>query len=294
MQSANRQSYGRKGFHLLVLPSALILLLVNTFPLLYSLYISFTNYSLAAPEAIPFVGFNNFVQAFKDPMFLNSLLITVKFTLGSVLCEFSLGLLIAVLLNRLNKRANLVLGIFLLPMMITPIIVGLLWRFMLNDQTGLVNYFLVTIGIGRFAFLTTADSALLAIIVADLWQWTPFVILLLYSGLQALPKEPYEAAELDGATGFQKFRHITLPALRNTMVICILIRGMDAFREYDKVYTMTYGGPGSSTETASFYIYRQGFVFFNTGFSSALSLIMLVLTIIVVQTSIVKLWRKSG
>lgn len=120
-------------------------------------------------------------------------------------------------------------------------------------------------------------------------QWTPFVILLLYSGLQALPKDPYEAAELDGATGFQKFWHITLPAMRNTMLICVLIRGMDAFREYDKVYTMTYGGPGSSTESASFYIYRQGFVFFNTGFSTALSLIMLVLTIIVVQTSVVKL-----
>jgi multiple sugar transport system permease protein len=293
MQSTNRQSYFHKASYLLVLPATLILLLVNTFPLLYSCYISLTNYSLANPETNSFVGFNNFVQAFKDPMFLNSLLITVKFTLGSVFCEFSLGLLIAVLLNRL-KGGNLILGIFLLPMMITPIIVGLLWRFMLNEQTGLVNYFLARIGIERFSFLSTANSALVSIIVADLWQWTPFVILLLYSGLQALPKDPYEAAELDGATGFQKFRHITLPAMRNTMVICVLIRAMDAFREYDKVYTMTYGGPGSSTETASFYIYRQGFVFFNTGFSSALSLIMLVLTIIVVQTSIVRLWRKSG
>jgi multiple sugar transport system permease protein len=174
-------------------------------------------------------------------------------------------------------------------MMITPIIVGLLWRFMLNDQTGLVNYFLAGLGLGRFPFLSNANSALLSIIVADLWQWTPFVILLLYSGLQALPKDPYEAAELDGATGFQKFWYITLPAMRNTMLICILIRGMDAFREYDKVYTMTYGGPGSATESASFYIYRQGSVFFNTGFSTALSLIMLVLTIVVVQTSIMKL-----
>jgi multiple sugar transport system permease protein len=259
VQIATRQSYSHKAYYLLVLPATLILLLVNTFPLLYSCYISVTNYSLSDPDTSSFVGLNNFVQAFKDQMFLNSLLMTVKFTLGSVFCEFSLGLLIAVLLNRLNKSGNLVLGIFLLPMMITPIIVGLLWRFMLNDQTGLVNYFLAAIGIGRFAFLSNGSSALMSIIVADLWQWTPFVILLLYSGLQALPKDPYEAAELD------------------------------AFREYDKVYTMTYGGPGSSTESASFYIYRQGFVFFNTGFSTALSLIMLVLTIIVVQTSVVKL-----
>jgi multiple sugar transport system permease protein len=274
---------------MLVLPAALILLVVNTFPLLYSCCISLTNYSLSNPDTFSLVGLSNFVQAFKDPMFLNSLGMTIKFTAGSVFTEFLLGLLVALLLNRLNRHANLVLGVFLLPMMITPIIVGLLWRFMLNDQTGLVNYFLAAIGIGRFPFLSNANSALLSIILADLWQWTPFVILLLYSGLQALPKDPYEAAAIDGASGFQKFWHITFPAMRNTMLICVLIRGMDAFREYDKVYTMTYGGPGSTTESASFYIYRQGFVFFNTGFSTALSLIMLAITIIIVQTSVEKL-----
>src|SRR5260370_17038904 len=125
-------------------------------------------------------------------------------------------------------------------------------------------------GMGGFPFVSNGNSGLLSIMLADLWQWTPFVILLLYSGLQALPKDPYEAAALDGASGFQKFCHITFPAMRNTMLICVLIRGMDAFREYDKVYTMTYGGPGSPTESASFYIYLQGFFFFNTGFSSAL------------------------
>jgi len=289
MPRSTRQTHSRRAYYLLVLPAALILLLVNIFPLLYSCYISLTNYSLSDPDTISFAGLNNFVQAFRDPMFLNSLLMTVKFTSGCVVLEFLLGLLIAVLLNRLDRYANLVLGVLLLPMMITPIIVGLLWRFMLNDQSGLVNYFLAVIGIGRFPFLSNANSALLSIMLADLWQWTPFVILLLYSGLQALPKDPYEAAALDGASGFQKFCHITFPAMRNTMLICVLIRGMDAFREYDKVYTMTYGGPGSATESASFYIYRQGFVFFNTGFSTALSLIMLALTIMIVQTSVVKL-----
>jgi multiple sugar transport system permease protein len=289
MPRSARQTHSRRAYYLLVLPAALILLLVNTFPLLYSCCISLTNYSFSDPDTVSFAGLNNFVQAFRDPMFLNSLLMTVKFTSGCVVLEFWLGLLIAVLLNRLDRYANLVLGVFLLPMMITPIIVGLLWRFMLNDQSGLVNYFLAVIGIGRFPFLSNANSALLSIMLADLWQWTPFVILLLYSGLQALPKDPYEAASLDGASGFQKFCHITFPAMRNTMLICVLIRGMDAFREYDKVYTMTYGGPGSATESASFYIYRQGFVFFNTGFSTALSLIMLALTIMIVQTSVVKL-----
>ena len=236
MPRAARQTYNSKAYYLLVLPATLILLLVNTFPLLYSCFISFTNYSLSDPDTYAFIGLNNFIQAVKDPMFLNSLLMTLKFTSGSVLAEFLLGLLIAVLLNQLTRHANLVLGVFLLPMMITPIIVGLLWRFMLNDQTGLVNYFLAAIGVGRFPFLSTANTALLSIMLADLWQWTPFVILLLYSGLQALPKDPYEAAALDGASGVQKFWHITLPAMRNTILICVLIRAMDAFREYDNLY----------------------------------------------------------
>ena len=179
MPRATRQTYNSKAYYLLVLPATFILLLVNTFPLLYSCFISFTNYSLSDPDTYAFIGFNNFIQAVKDPMFLNSLLMTIKFTSGSVLVEFLLGLLIAVLLNRLTRHANLILGVFLLPMMITPIIVGLLWRFMLNDQTGLVNYFLASVGVGRFPFLSSANTALLSIMLADLWQWTPFVILLL-------------------------------------------------------------------------------------------------------------------
>jgi multiple sugar transport system permease protein len=224
-------------------------------------------------------------------MFLNSLRVTAVFTVTAVGAEFVLGLLIAVILNRLRRMGHVLLPFLLLPMMTTPIIVGLLWRFMLNDRTGLVNYFLDAVGIGRFSFLAHPRLALGSIIVADVWQWTPFVILLLYSGLQALPAESYEAAEVDGASRLQMFRYITIPYLRNTILITLLIRGIDAFREYDKVYTMTYGGPGSSTETASFYIYRQAFVFFNTGLASALSLILLVVTIVVVQNSITRLRR---
>ena len=173
MPRSTRQTLNRTAYYMLVLPAALILLVVNTFPLLYSCCISLTNYSVSNPDTISFVGLSNFVHPFKDPMFLNSLEMTIKFTAGSVFAEFLLGLLVAVLLNRLTRHPNLLLGVFLLPTMITPIIVGLLWRFMLNDQTGFVNYFLAAIGIGRFPFLSNTNTAFLSIILADLWQWTP-------------------------------------------------------------------------------------------------------------------------
>ena len=275
---------GRQGpYYLLVLPVLVLLFCVNTFPLLYALWVGLTDYSLSAPDEWRFVGLRNLVNAFRDEMFRRALVVTLEFTAAAVAIEFVLGLAVALVLNGMRRAGNKLLPLVLLPMMMTPIIVGLLWRFMLNDRTGLVNYFLAVTGVGRRPFLAQPGTALAAIVAADVWQWTPFVVLMLYSGLQSLPAEPYEAAALDGASRWQTFRRITLPYLRNAIVICLLIRGMDAFREYDKIYTMTYGGPGSSTESATFYIYRQAFVLFNTGFAAVLSLLILVITVVAVK-----------
>lgn len=271
------------SYYLFVLPAVLILVLVNLLPLFNSLFISLTDYSLMKPADWDFIGFRNYAKALTDQMVLNSLFNTVKFTLLATGLEFSIGLCIALLINRLNRLANLVLALLMLPMMLTPIIIGLQWRFLLNHTTGLVNYFLDAIGIGRFSFLADPKLALPAVILADVWQWTPFVILLLYSGLQALPREPFEAASIDGANEFEKFRYITLPALQNTILIVVLIRAMDALREYDKIFTMTYGGPGSATETMSFHIYLQGFKLFSTGYAAAISYLLLIITIVIIQ-----------
>lgn len=270
-------------YYLFILPAVLILLLVNLFPLFNSLFVSLTDYTLMKPDDWDFIGFRNYSKGLTDKMVWNSLLNTIKFTVSATAVEFVIGLCIALLLNRLNRLANLVLALLMFPMMLTPIIIGLQWRFLLNHTTGLVNYFLDVIGIGRFSFLADPRLALPAVILADVWQWTPFVILLLYSGLQALPQEPFEAASIDGANEFQKFRYITLPALQNTILIVVLIRAMDALREYDKIFTMTYGGPGSVTETMSFHIYLQGFKLFETGYAAAISYVLLIITIVVIQ-----------
>lgn len=278
-----------RTFYLLALPAFLILLAMNIFPLIYSLGVSLTNYSLANPDRWRFIGLENYSHAVQDPMVLNAFLNTAKFTVGAVIIEFLLGFGVALLLNRLTRFGNLILALLMPPMMLTPVIVGLQWRFLFNFNTGLVNYLLEGVGVGRFPFLAKDTWALLAIIFADVWQWTPYVILLIYSGLKSLPSEPYEAAAIDGASEVQMFRFITLPYLRNTMVIVLLIRGMDALREYDKIFTMTYGGPGSATETATFNIYLRAFKFFETGYASAVSYILLILTLVIIQWAMPKL-----
>jgi len=228
-----------------------------------------------------FVGLNNYLRAFKDPLFLKAFGVSLKYTIGAVTFEFLIGLGVALMLNRLKGFGKKILTISLLPMMLTPIIVGLMWRFMFNYDMGIINFFIAALGLKPIPFLAIKQTAMLSLIAVDVWQWSPFITLLMYSGLQALPKEPYEAAQIDGASTIQMFFQITLPSLRNIIIISVLIRGMDALREYDKIFTMTYGGPANATETASFYIYRQGFKFFDIGYAAAGSYILLVIIIVV-------------
>jgi len=180
-----------------------------------------------------------------------------------------------------------------IPMMLTPIIVGLQWRFMFNYDCGLVNYLIRGLHLGSgIAVLSDRSLALFGVILADVWQWTPFIVLLCYSGLRALPVEPYEAARIDGASGWQTFKYLTIPLIKPVVLIAVLLRTLDAFRIYDVIYTMTYGGPGVATEVASFYVYRKSFKFLYMGYGSALSYILLIISIIL-ATMFVKMLKKS-
>jgi multiple sugar transport system permease protein len=270
-------------FYYLILPTMVVLVLMNVYPLIYSLYISLTNFNLAAPWKRAFIGFHNFLELFRDPFFFNSSFNTAKFVVLSIAVEFTLGFLISLLLYYLRGLGRLFLTIFLLPMMLTPIIVGLMWRFMMNYDVGLVQYFIELVGLKRFPFLANRSTALLTVIFVDAWQWTPFIILLIYSSMQGIPLEPFEAARIDGASELQVIRYIILPSLRNAAILCLLIRGMDAIREYDKIFTMTSGGPGNATETLSFYIYRTGFKLFNLGYAASASYILLIVTTVLAQ-----------
>jgi multiple sugar transport system permease protein len=162
---------------------------------------------------------------------------------------------------------------------------------MLNFDAGLVQYAISLVGLHRFPFLGNRSTALFTVIFVDVWQWTPFIILLIYSTMQGIPLEPFEAARIDGASEIQVIRYIILPSLRNAAVLCLLIRGMDAIREYDKIFTMTSGGPGNSTETLSFYIYRTGFILFNLGYAASASYILLIIVTILAQLLLSRLKR---
>lgn len=275
--------------YLLALPTLIVLILMNLYPLIYSIKISLTDYNLAFGLKPEYVGIQNFIRLFKDVLFLKSFWLTVQYVLGAVLIEFSAGLIIALLLHRLQNKGRIILTLFLLPMMLTPIIVGLMWRFMLNYDVGIVNFIIETLGLKRFPFLANQSTALFSIIIVDAWQWTPFMVLLLYSGLQSMPTDPFEAGKIDGASEFQMFRYITLPTLKPIILISLLIRGMDAFREYDKIYTMTNGGPGNCTETASFYIYRVAFKFFEVGYGAAAAFVLLVISVFVCKQFVSRL-----
>lgn len=281
-----------RWYYYLILPTILILLLVNIYPLLYSVFVSVTNYQLTGTNELKFVWFKNYIDLLGNINFLKSMGNTCIFVITSVTSEIVLGIAIAILLYRLGKVGNVLLSFFLLPMMLTPVIIGIMWRFMYNYNFGMINFFLEKIGLEKVAFLSDRMHAIFYLSIVDIWQWTPYVVLLVYGNLQALPKELIESAGIDGASTIKTFRSITLPFLSHTVFVCALIRMMDSIREYDKVFTMTQGGPGNATETASFYIYRQAFKFFNTSSAAASSIMLLIITI-VISNLFVKRMRKN-
>jgi len=275
---------------LFVLPAILIILSLAIFPLGYSVYMSFNKYSFLLSPAPVFIGLRNFIEIFSDNVFLYSLKVTAFFTVLSVLAETGLGFELALLLNREFKGLSIVRTLAIVPMMISSVAAGYLWRFMYWPRYGLLDTLLSLLGIGPLpVWLSDPETALLSVILVDIWQWTPFTSLIYLAGLNAIPREPYEAAEIDGASTWQTFRYITLPLMTGVIGVAVLFRITDCIRYFDQVYVLTRGGPGYETYTTSFYIYRIGLVGnFEIGYSSAMSwvvnFISLAVCIILIRT----------
>ncbi|MDB5056055.1 MAG: hypothetical protein JWM44_4105 [Bacilli bacterium] len=265
----------RKQFLIFFVPSMIVLALTIIYPLLYSLVISFFSTTLKSNGIGSFVGFQNFINAFKDEYFLKSAWNTLIFTVLVVVFEFLFGLFVAVLLNRIVYGKKLFFTIIIIPMMITPVAVGLIWRLLLHPDLGIVNYFLSLLGIEGQAWLGDAKWAMMTVILVDIWHQLPFMILLLLAGLVSLPTEPYEAADIDGASRLQSFWNITLPLMKQAMIAAILFRVITSIKTYDLIYVLTKGGPGTTTEVISYHIYKQAYTFLETGYSSALSYLLL-------------------
>ena len=259
---------------------ALILLLALTiFPLLYSLVLSFHDWNLVKPGPWKFVGFQNYWEILRDPVFWRVIINTFIFTISAVFLEFTIGLGLAHLFNKELKGEGVIRSVLVLPMVIPSVLVGIIWLFMYKRDFGIINYMLGLLKIQPLAWLSTSLNSMVAIIIADVWQWTPFMFLLLLAGLRSLPMEQFESARVDGASSLQIFRYITLPLLKPVISIALIIRSMDAFREFDKIFQLTGGGPGIATETISLFIYRNGLRYFNMGYASALSYLALIIII---------------
>jgi multiple sugar transport system permease protein len=256
-------------------PALSALLLVILFPIFFALYTSAFDYTLIHPAHDDFVGLAHYRSALGDAEFGHSLWVTLRFVAGVVILEFLLGFTVALMLNTVERGKNVYYLILLLPLLINPVVVGLIWRMFLHPVLGIVNYLLGLIGIGAVNWLGDPANAFWTVVLVDIWHQVSFMVILLLAGLSALPREPYEAARMEGASAIQTFIHVTLPLMRPVIMVTLLIRLIFAVRTYDLIYIMTRGGPGQATDLVSYFIYRQAFVTLNIAQAAAMSVILL-------------------
>lgn len=277
-----------------VIPSVAVMLVVLIFPLIYSLRISLFYYVLSKPTHRHFCWFDNYKNVLLNSQTYNALLVTLKFSFSAVFLELIFGFVLAYCLSKISYLRNAIMSTLMVPMMITPIAIGLIWRLLLHPELGIVNYLLDIIGIGGRPWLGSKSTALATVVLIDVWQWTPFMMIVLYAGLLSLPKEPFEAAIIDGATAWQQIYYLILPMLRNIITIAVVIRLIDLLRTYDLIYILTRGGPGASTETFSYYVFRLGFVNLDMGAASAASFLFVILIAIATAFLLTRLRRGEG
>lgn len=278
----NTATMARKGLsdlairNLFVIPTIVFLIIINIFPLLYSLILSFADYSAISGKPPIWIGIRNYRELLNDPHVWNSLYITLKYVIISVSGQLVVGFGVALLLNRKIPAKGVITTLLLLPMMMSMAIVGLFWKLLYSPSWGIINYLL---GLGKFVWISNADVALFAIAITDIWMWSPFVMLLALAGLSAIPQHLYEAAAIDRASGWFTFRRITLPLVSPLLLIAVIFRTMEAFKTFDLAFIMTGGGPGTATELISIKLYNMAFPQWQTGKSAALAYIVLVIII---------------
>ena len=270
-------------------PALIFLLVLLVGPFAYMLGVSFTDLSYALPDRDGnFVGFDNYRRLMReDPVFWDSFRTTLTFVFGVVTVEFVLGFALALLLFHHVRRRRFVLTLVLIPMMLAPVAVGLMWKLMLQGEFGMLTYYLRGMGLmgPQTAPLSDLRLVLPSVMLIDVWEWTPFVTLVFLAGLLSLPREPFEAAIMDGAGPLAVFRDITLPLMRPIIALVLLLRGIDAFKEFDKVFILTGGGPGISTELLSIYTWRVNFRDWDLGYGAVCAFMVYLVVLILCAIS---------
>lgn len=264
----------------LIGPAFLFLLLTTLVPFLYALRLSFYWWDLSSLSAPVFVGWENYAKIIFSRAFMESFRITMLFVVGVLFSQLLLGFGVALLLNRDVKGVQVFQSILIVPMVITPVVVGLCWKIMFEPTYGIINYLLRQVGIPPRGWITTEAEAFLSILLVDLWLWTPFTALVILAGLRSLSKDVLESSSIDGCSSLQQLWYIVIPLLKPIILIVTLLRVIDCIKNFDYIFTLTKGGPGRSTELLSIFIWRLAFRRFWMGYASAGAILILVLVII--------------
>ncbi len=285
------QSNKKKAIEFILMtgPSILILVGVTLIPFIYGIMISLQRARMGKFDDLNFVGLANYLRLFTREEFWSSLQVTLIFVVASTVLTISIGFLLATGLNRFFIGRTVYMALLILPMVMPPVVAGLMWKFMLDSHLGIFGYFTKLIGLPAIPWLSSSVMALFSVIIVDVWQWTPFCALLLLAGLQLIPKHLYEAGTIDSANRFQVFRYIVVPLMMPIFLIVLLIRLMDTFKIFDTIFVLTQGGPGMATEVFNMWGYHVGFRYFDLGGAAAIGVISF-LIVLTLTTPVLKKW----
>lgn len=261
----------------LLAPAVLVVLAVSVVPLVYTFYLSFQNYTLTRPGAASFAGLQNYAALLGDEAVRRAILTTFVYTFSSVALSMAVGLALAVVVNNVPRGKTFFRIALFTPMMLSSVVVGVIWRFLFNNELGVLNYLLGCMGLGPVNWLGSGPMAMMSIVIADVWQWSSYTFILALAALEAMNPEPVEAAIMDGAGPWQTFWRIKMPSMVPVLEVALVFRLIWAFRSFDLIYALTKGGPGTSTETMALEVWRQAFTRYDIGLSSAISVLMFLL-----------------
>jgi multiple sugar transport system permease protein len=276
--SAISRFMDRRQAFLYPAPAVIVLFLIVVLPIAFNLYLAFTKWTVGLGQPV-FVGFDNFIDLVSDDRVWNGVQVMVYFSGLSLALEIGLGLLIALYFNREFRGSEIVQAIYIFPFAATPVAVALIWRIMLNPEIGVLNYLLRSVGLPGSLWVSGEHTVIPALVLVDVWKWTPMITLIVLAGLKSLPPDPYEAARIDGASALQIFWYITLPMIRPVLIAALMLRSLDNLKEFDMIYTITQGGPGIASETLYLYSYTVGFGFFKAGYGSALMVVVFLIVL---------------
>jgi multiple sugar transport system permease protein len=260
-----------------IVPALVVVLAVIIFPWLFTIWMSMNEWKVGSPTT--FVGVTNYLRMPNDPRFVEAVVHTIYYTALSVILPVVFGTLAAVVFHQNFAARGFLRGVFIMPMMATPVAIALVWTMMFHPQLGVLNYMLSLVGIPPQLWVFNPNTVIPSLVLVETWQWTPLVMLIVLGGLAAIPTEPYESAQIDGASVWQVFRYITLPLITPFLFIAAMIRMIDAVKSFDIIFAITQGGPGSASETINVYLYSVAFVYYDLGYGSAIAVIFFLLIV---------------